>query len=212
VISRIQGRLLRRDLGIVEIMTPGGVAYEVEVPLSVYERLPREGADVELRTTQIVREDGITLYGFLDAGERAVFARLLTASGVGPRLALSMLSTLPPDRLIRAILDKDIATLRQIPGLGAKKAERLVVELADRIDDLAAVRSPGMPGSRNAEAAVSALTALGYSNAEAAAAVRRALDSEGPAAETERLIRAALGAAGAGRAGGASETGPRKRV
>jgi len=208
VISRIRGQLIRRDLGIAEVMTPGGVAYEIEVPLSVYERLPREGADVELRTTQIVREDGITLYGFLDAGERAVFARLLTASGVGPRLALNMLSTLPPDRLIHAILDKDIATLRQIPGLGTKKAERLAVELADRVDDLAAVRSSGVPESRSAEAAVAALTALGFSHSEAAAAVRRAVDVEGPAAETERLIRAALGAA---EAGGASETGSRKR-
>lgn len=173
-------------------MTSGGVAYEIEVPLSVYERLPREGADVELRTLQVVREDGITLYGFLDAGERAVFTRLLTASGVGPRLALNMLSTLPPDRLIRAILEKDIATLRQIPGLGAKKAEKLAVELADRVDDLAAVRTVGVPEGRTAEAAVAALVALGYSQPEAAGAVRRAIDAEGPAAEAERLIRVAL--------------------
>ncbi|MGD8279458.1 MAG: Holliday junction branch migration protein RuvA [Gemmatimonadota bacterium] len=208
MISRIQGRLIRRELGIAEVMTSGGVAYELEVPLSVYERLPREGTDVELRTLQIVREDDITLYGFLDAGERAVFARLLTASGVGPRLALNMLSTLPPDRLVRAILEKDIPTLRQIPGLGAKKAERLAVELADRLDDLAATRPADMPQSRTAEAAVSALTALGYSHADAAAAIRRALDREGASAETERLIRAALGAADGGEA---SETRARKR-
>jgi Holliday junction DNA helicase RuvA len=198
VISRIRGRLIRRELGTAEVMTAGGVAYEIEVPLSVYERLPKEGAEVELRTTQIVREDGITLYGFLDSGERAVFARLLTASGVGPRLALNMLSTLPPDRLIRAILEKDIATLRQIPGLGVKKAERLAVELADRVDDLAAVRSVSAPASRSAEAAVAALVALGYAPTEAANAVRRALDSEGAQAETERLIRVALGSVRAG--------------
>jgi len=198
VISRIRGRLIRRELGVAEVMTAGGVAYEIEVPLSVYERLPKEGAEVELRTTQIVREDGITLYGFLDSGERAVFARLLTASGVGPRLALNMLSTLPPDRLIRAILEKDIATLRQIPGLGVKKAERLAVELADRVDDLAAVRSVSAPASRSAEAAVAALVALGYAPTEAANAVRRALDSEGAQAETERLIRVALGSVRAG--------------
>ena len=198
MISRIRGRLIRRELGVAEVMTAGGVAYEIEVPLSVYERLPKEGAEVELRTTQIVREDGITLYGFLDSGERAVFARLLTASGVGPRLALNMLSTLPPDRLIRAILEKDIATLRQIPGLGVKKAERLAVELADRVDDLAAVRSVSAPASRSAEAAVAALVALGYAPTEAANAVRRALDSEGAQAETERLIRVALGSVRAG--------------
>lgn len=197
MISRIRGTLIRRELGIAEVMTAGGVAYEMEVPLNVYERLPKEGADVELRTVQVIREDDITLYGFLEPGEQAVFSRVLTASGVGPRLALNMLSTLPPERLIRAIIDKDIPTLRQIPGLGTKKAEKLALELADRVGDLSVVRTEGMPPGRSAESAVSALVALGYSQTEAASAVRRAIDELGSTAETEVLIRAALGSVGA---------------
>src|SRR5690606_35373774 len=133
MISRIRGVLVERSIGAIEVMTPGGVGYQIEIPLGVYERLPREGEEVELRTYYLVREDGVTLYGFLDARERDLFGRLLTASGVGPRLALNMLSTLSPERLVRAIMEKDIASLRQVPGLGAKKAERLALELADKL-------------------------------------------------------------------------------
>jgi Holliday junction DNA helicase RuvA len=139
-----------------------------------------------------VREDGVALYGFIDASERALFGRLLTASGVGPKLALAMLSKYSPDRLINAITSKDIATLRQIPGLGAKKAEKLAVELADRMDDLAVVGASQQPvGGRTAEEAVSALVALGYSAAEASAAVRKTLDTEGKLIGID-LIKAAL--------------------
>jgi Holliday junction DNA helicase RuvA len=191
VISRVRGRLVRRDIGSVEVLTPGGVAYEVEIPLGVFERLPAEGAELELRTFQVVREDAVTLYGFLDAAERAVFARLLTASGVGPKLALSILSSLPPERIVRAILEKDIVALRRIPGLGTKKAERLVLELADRLDDVAFAASRGPGAGPGTEQAVGALVALGYGQAEAAAAVRRVVDEQG-AGEGVDLIRAAL--------------------
>jgi Holliday junction DNA helicase RuvA len=191
VISRVRGVLATRDLGVVEVMTPGGVTYELEIPLTVFERLPREGAEVELRVYQVVREDAITLFGFLDARERAVFARVLTASGVGPRLALNMLSTLAPEKLVRAILDRDLPALRRIPGLGTKKAERLVLELADRLDDLAAATAGPSAAGRTAEDAVGALVALGYSSPEASSAVRRALDGEGQL-EGIALIKAAL--------------------
>ena len=191
MISRIRGTLLRRDLGVVEVMTSSGVAYEISIPLTVYERLPREGADIELRTWLVVREDGHELFGFLEAGERALFARLLSASGVGPRLALNMLSTLAPDRLVAAITSKDIATLRQIPGLGTKKAEKLSLELADRLDDLAVLTAGPKPQGRTAEEAVSALVALGYSPSEATGAVRKALDEHGKLIGIE-LIKAAL--------------------
>src|SRR5690606_14806979 len=111
MISRVRGTLLRSQPEVAEVMTPGGIAYEIIVPLSVYERLPREGAEVELRTVQVVREDAVELFGFIDEHERAIFSRLLTASGVGPRLALAMMSTLAPDRLVRAIGERDTATL-----------------------------------------------------------------------------------------------------
>ena len=192
MISRVHGKLVRRDLGSIEVMTSGGVAYEMLIPLSVFERLPREGAEVELRTYHVVREDSAELFGFLEHSERMLFGRLLGASGVGPRLALNMLSTMPPERLITAITTKDIATLKRIPGLGAKKAERLVLELADRLDDIAVstVRA-GAPAGATSEEAVHALVALGYNASEASAAVRKALDEQGKLIGID-LIKAAL--------------------
>jgi holliday junction DNA helicase RuvA len=190
VISRIRGTLLRREIGVAEVMTSGGVAYELQIPLGVFERLPREGVEIELRTFQVVREDAIELYGFLDPAERIVFSRLLSASGVGPRLALNILSSMPPERIVRAIVDKDIAALRQIPGLGAKKAERLALELADRLDDVA-VAAAGSGGAPGLDEAVKALVALGYSSSDAAAAVRKVLDEQGRLAPVD-LIKAAL--------------------
>lgn len=193
MISRIRGTLLRRDLGTAEVMTGSGVAYEVQIPLTVFERLPREGADVELLTFHVLREDASELFGFLEPAEKLVFGRLLSASGVGPRLALNILSSLPPQRVVRAILEKDIATLRQIPGLGAKKAERLALELADRLDDVAAAASAGAGtgAAPGLDEAVKALVALGYSSGDAAAAVRRVIDEQGGLAPID-LIKAAL--------------------
>lgn len=191
MISRIRGTLVRRELGVVEVMTPGGVGYELEIPLTVFERLPREGAEVELRTYQVIREDAHVLFGFADDAERAVFGRLLTASGVGPKLALSMLSHLSPDRLVRAIVDRDIASLRQVPGLGAKKAERLSLELGDKLHDLAFAAAGPRPEGRAAEEAVAALVALGYSPADASQGVRRALDAD-PGLSGVDLIKASL--------------------
>jgi holliday junction DNA helicase RuvA len=191
VISRIRGTLLRREIGVAEVMTGGGVAYELQIPLGVFERLPREGGEVELRTVQIVREDSVELFGFMDNAERVVFSRLLSASGVGPRLALNIMSSMPPERIVRAIRDKDIAALRQIPGLGVKKAERLVLELADRLDDVA-VAAADRGGAPGFDEAVKALVALGYSSADAASAVRKVIDEQGTLQPLD-LIRAALG-------------------
>ncbi|MGH7446946.1 MAG: Holliday junction branch migration protein RuvA [Longimicrobiales bacterium] len=194
MISRIRGVLLRRQLGIVEVMTAGGVAYEVQIPLTVFERLPKEGSDVELRTWQVVREDAVELYGFIDEAERAVFSRLLTASGVGPRLAVNILSTMTPERVVRAIIDRDIAALRQIPGLGTKKAERLALELADRLDDIAVTAAKaGRSAAPAFDEAVGALVALGYTNGDAASAVRKVVDQHGAMAPID-LIKAALAA------------------
>ena len=179
MISRVRGTLVRRDLGSVEVMTSGGVTYELLIPLSVYERLPREGGEVELRTYHVVREDAQELFGFMEAAERTLFGRLLSASGVGPRLALNMLSTMPPRSLVTAITMKDIVALKRIPGLGAKKAERLVLELADRLDDVILDGDVApRPASATADEAVHALVALGYNPAEANTAVRKALDEQ----------------------------------
>lgn len=192
MISRLRGTLLSREEGRVEVATPGGVVYEVEIPLSVVERLPDVGNEVELRTLQVVREDAIALFGFMDGGERMLFQRLLGASGVGTKLALAMLSTFPAARLVRALTDREVAVLVQVPGVGKKTAERLALELSDRVRDLAlGDPSGGLPAEGGAQAAVRALMALGMGPAEAERAVRAALDDGAPD-EPDELIRRAL--------------------
>ncbi|MEJ2187479.1 MAG: Holliday junction branch migration protein RuvA [Gemmatimonadota bacterium] len=196
MIARIKGTLLRRDMDEVEVMTAGGVAYQIAIPISVYEKLPRPGTEIELRTVQVVREDALLLFGFLDDDERALFSRLLTASGVGPRLALGMMSTLSPARLVRALADKDTAVLVQVPGVGRKTAERIAVELSDKVDDLAVAASGARPQGRAAEGAVGALVSLGFSTADATSAVRRAIETDGPTDDPQVLIKRALAVAG----------------
>ena len=191
MISRVQGTLLTRDSSRVEVETRGGVVYEVEVPLTVLERLAGAGDLVELRTVQIVTESSVGLYGFLSVHERSLFQRLLTASGVGPKLALSMMSTYSAERLARALIDKEIGALMQIPGVGKKTAERLAVELSDRIADLAFLTPSEPSGGQVAQEAVQALISLGYTFGDADKAVRSALDQGAPKS-AEELIRRAL--------------------
>lgn len=191
MISRVRGTLLRRDMDAVEVMTAGGVGYEIEIPLSAFEKLPRVNAEVELLTWHVVREDDQLLFGFLQEAERALFGRLLGASGVGPRLALAMMSTLTPAALVRAISEKDVATLVQVPGVGRKTAERIALELEDKLDDLAIRAAPSVKGAA-AQEAVGALVALGHPAADAGAAVRRAIEEEGPEEDVQALIRKAL--------------------
>jgi Holliday junction DNA helicase RuvA len=176
-------------------MTAGGLAYEIDIPLSVFEKLPRKGQDVELLTFQVVREDDLMLFGFLQPSERQLFGRLLNASGVGPRLALALMSTLTPGVLVRAITDRELATLVQVPGVGKKTAERIALELGDKLDDLALPTGPSVKGAA-AQEAVGALVALGYSSAEANAAVRASIEQDGPEDDAQALIRKALARAG----------------
>ena len=192
MISRLRGTLLTREPDCVEVETPGGVVYELDVPTTVFQRLPRQGEPVEVRTVQIVREDSVALYGFLDAGERELFRRLMTASGVGAKLALAMLSAYTAPRLARALVEKDVVALRQVSGVGKKTAERLALELADRVDDLAlSSDTPAGDGSPGVQEAVAALVALGYTFADADQAVRAAL-AQGDVKSADVLIRRAL--------------------
>ncbi len=194
MIARLQGKLVAKELDRVEIFTSGGVAYEVAIPLGVYETLPRVGEQVELQTHLVVREDAFLLFGFSTINEKRVFQRLLTANGVGPSLALGLLSTLSADRLVRAIREKDIATLQGVPRVGKKKAERLVLDLSDKLDDVAG--SPVIRGARaegaQAEDATRALVSLGYAAADAEKAVRSVLDTGPVKLSAPELIRAAL--------------------
>jgi holliday junction DNA helicase RuvA len=188
VIALVSGVLRERTGDTVLIETPGGVGYGVTVPLGVLERLPPPGNTVSLYTELVVREDGWALYGFDRASERAVFQRLLSASGFGPRLALALLSTLGPERAVRSIQARDIAALATVNGIGRKKAEKLVVELADRFDHLA--QGLPAPAPRPGEDAVQALVGLGYGVPQAEEAVRGAMASG--VSETAPLIRDAL--------------------
>ena len=193
MISRLRGRLVSRELDHIEVETTGGVVYEVQIPLSILERLPKPPADdFEIRILQVVREDSLTLYGFLEAFERELFARLLGASGVGPKVALAMLSTYSARRLAKALAEKDVNALKQVSGVGKKTAERIILELADKVEDLA-IGLEGAPGgpAPGAQEAVAALVALGYSFVDADAAVRSAL-TDGEAGSTDELIRRAL--------------------
>jgi len=174
VISRIHGRLAAKEIDHLEIMV-AGVGYEVAVPLGVYEKLPAVGEDVALCTHLVVKEDAWQLFGFSTPRDRRIFRALLGAKGVGPALALALLSALNSDRLVRAIREKDIATLQTVPRVGRKKAEQLVLDLADKLDDLAETEDlPGVPLRGNAEDAIRGLVSLGYSRGDAETAVRKA--------------------------------------
>jgi Holliday junction DNA helicase RuvA len=186
MITGVRGTLTARLGDRVVVETASGVSYELAVPLGVLERLPAEGAVVDLRTVLVVREDGWALYGFDRDYERGVFQRLLGASGVGPRLALALLSSLGGPRVVSALRGGDLAALCTVPGVGKKTAERMVLELKD-------LTPPGVAPARApaADQAVQALVNLGYHAADADRAVRVALAERGTAAAAE-LIRQAL--------------------
>ena len=193
MISRLQGKLLSRDAACVEVETSGGVVYEVEVPITVLQGLPSPGGSVELRTLQVVTESSIALYGFSSAHERLLFQRLLTATGVGAKLALAMMSTYSVERLARALVEKDSTALQQVSGIGKKKAEKIALDLADKVADLAIV-TPVVEGvTGGAQDAVQALVNLGYSFSVADTAVRAVLE-DGIPDSTEELVRRALSA------------------
>jgi Holliday junction DNA helicase RuvA len=193
VIAQIAGRLVAKDIDRVEVMTNGGVGYELSIPLGVYETLPQAGEDVTLHAHLVVREDGWLLFGFASVTERRVFQKLLTANGVGPALALGLLSHLSADRLVRALREKDIVTLQSVPRVGRKKAERLVLDLADKLADLPAETPGGVrQEGAGADDAIRALVSLGYTTADAEKAVRGALDAGGRGLPAPELIRNAL--------------------
>ena len=195
MIAQVNGTLLAKELDRVEVMTAGGVAYELSIPLGVYETLPRAGEPVTLHTYLVVKEDAWQLFGFATPFDRRVFQRVLNAKGVGPALALGLLSTLTGERLVRALRDRDIPTLQSVPRVGRKKAEQLILDLADKLDDLQ-VSLPGTgpsPEGAGAEDAIRALVSLGYSQSDAERAVRQALDNGGSGLSAAELIRGALG-------------------
>jgi Holliday junction DNA helicase RuvA len=191
MIAQVRGRLLRKQTqeAVVDV---AGVGYRLTIPLSTFYRIGEVGHEVTLLTHTHVREDTLALFGFLTAAEQALFERLIGVSGVGPKLAVSILSGIEAPDLVAALKSSDVARLTRIPGVGKKTAERLVLELKDKVQGLAASEpeAPAAPGSAR-EDLVSALVHLGYSRPEAERGVERAL-KDGGEGSFEELLRRSL--------------------
>jgi len=192
MIGYLRGVLRRKEPPAL-LLEVGGVGYELEAPMTTFYELPAVGETVALHTHLVVREDAHLLYGFARESQRRQFRALLKVNGVGPRVALAVLSGLNETELTRCVLHEDIARLTQVPGIGRKTAERLIVELRDRLANepaIAPAATSVAPAERDPLAeAVSALIALGYKAPEASRAVR-AVSSQG--LSTEEIIRQAL--------------------
>jgi Holliday junction DNA helicase RuvA len=199
MITSIQGVVASASplRAIIEI---GGFGYEVNIPVTTAEKMPPTGSTVKLHTLVIYREDSQTLYGFSLPAERDFFRMMIeNVTGVGPKVALSIMSRLSLPSLEAAIRAGDIGTLAKCPGIGKKTAERLVVEMKSRVGGAASSSSTSVVGAESATGggnpqldAVSALTALGYRSSDADQAVRRAALALGATATTETLIKRAL--------------------
>jgi holliday junction DNA helicase RuvA len=192
VIARIEGVLVEKTPDAV-VIDVNGVGYELRVPLSTFFDLPDEGKTVRLRVHTHVREDALLLYGFGTELERTLFRLLIGASGVGPKLALAILSGLPVDKLVAALRQGSLAALVGVPGVGKKTAERIVVELRDRVAGIETSATPvTAPKDDVGAQAESALVNLGYPRAHAEKAVQRALSALDESPGLESLIKEAL--------------------
>ncbi len=196
MIISLQGTLVS-STALQAVVELNGLGYEVNVPVTTSERLPLPGAQVKLHTLVIYREDAQLLFGFASAAERDFFRLMIeTVTGVGPKLALTIMSRLSLPSLEAAIRSGDIATLAKCQGIGRKTAERLVVELKSKLGGgetaVASVAGEAAAPRTSHRDAVGALIALGYKAAEADEAVRQAALTLGPAATTEALIKRAL--------------------
>jgi Holliday junction DNA helicase RuvA len=190
VIAHLRGQLAKRTPQEV-VIDVGGVGYRVFVPLSTYYRLGEEGSAASLVIHTHVREDALSLFGFATAGEHSLFERLISVNGVGPKLALGILSGIDAPELVAAIRASDLVRLTRVPGVGKKTAERLILELKDKLPPTeGAPLASATPSAVKADL-LSALANLGYSRHEAERAVDRALGS-GPQDRFDDLLRRAL--------------------
>lgn len=171
MIGRISGILAHKAPGEITVDV-GGVGYQIFIPLSVFYRLPEPGEKVSLQIHTHLREDALQLFGFLEPEEKQVFLLLNSVAGIGPKLAVTILSGIPADDLARALKEGDQARLISIPGVGKKLAERMVVELRDKAVAMPAQTVGAANGSQTMRDAVSALVNLGYRRADAEKSVR----------------------------------------
>jgi Holliday junction DNA helicase RuvA len=196
MIARLSGTLIQKQPPLI-LIDVAGVGYEVEAPLPVFSDLPEVGAQVVILTHLQVKEDGHTLYGFSSESQRTLFRQLLKISGIGAKLALTILSGTSGDELARMVMEGDTASLVRLPGIGKKTAERLIIELKDKLDDVAVAVRPVTGGflspTEPAGEAARALGSLGYRPQEAQRMVRAVVQ---PDMTAEDIIRHALKAAG----------------
>jgi Holliday junction DNA helicase RuvA len=196
MIAHLRGKLILKssNMAIVEC---GGVGYEVAISVATFSALPGEGQEARLYVYTKVAEDQLALFGFAEMQEKRLFERLLTITGIGPKLAITVLSGISAERLVTAIRASDHAQLTKIPGIGKKTAERVVLELKDKLDDLAGsapATGPAQSHGQVGEDVLSALVNLGYARPVAQKAVETAVARErGAAASFEGLFRAAMG-------------------
>lgn len=193
MIARIHGRIITRRPEFV-VVDVGGVGYRLFVSLSTFYDLPEPGAEATLLVHTVVRDDAIHLYGFSQESEKAAFGQLIGVSGIGPKVALSVLSGITPDELWLAVKSRDVDRLCKVPGVGKKTAARLVVDLEGKLPpgQVAPEAAPAKAKTPLVNDAVSALTNLGYPEAKASQAVERALSALEPEPALEELLRESL--------------------
>ena len=194
MIARLEG-VLRDQQPTRVVIDVGGVGYEVHIPLSTFTELPDPGKTVALHIHTHAKDGAIQLFGFISVAERVAFALLLRANRVGPRLAQTILSGITPAALLEAVRSGSAAALQAIPGVGSKVAQRILLELRDRAEELAPVVEggpQGMPVSSAEEETLSALMNLGYSRVEAERVLSEATGEVGSGATIEALVRASL--------------------
>jgi Holliday junction DNA helicase RuvA len=192
MIAHLRGKLIYKEPGQA-IVEAAGVGYDVLISVPTFTALPAVGQETALHIHTQVSEDQIALFGFLEREEKRLFERLITVGGVGPKLAIKMLSGLSPERTVQAIRGQDHAQLTRIPGVGKKLAERLVVELKDKLEDFAVAPVQTTVRGAVAEDVLSALVNLGYQRASAEKAIEQAVAKDAAlAADFDGLFRGAL--------------------
>lgn len=187
MIAHLRGRILEKNPAQL-ILDVGGVGYQIAVSVASFSGLPPEGSETSLYIHTHVREDTLALYGFLRREEKQLFERLIGVSGIGPKLAMTVLSGMAPEALVSALRGNDLAALTRIPGVGKKTAERMVLELRDKLEGLSAAPAAAPVGGME-EDVVSALVNLGYQRSPAEQAVTRASGGAGSNPTFEQLFR-----------------------
>jgi Holliday junction DNA helicase RuvA len=193
VIAHLRGQILSKTPNSV-IVECAGVGYELAISVATYSEIGSEGAEAKLHVHTHVREDALALFGFAELQEKRLFEKLLTISGIGPKLAITVLSGINSERLVGAIRAGDHTTLTKIPGIGKKTAERVVLELKDKLDDMAGFVPADAPVSLGAVAddVLSALVNLGYARPAAQKAVEAAAKDASVSGDFEKLFRASM--------------------